>query len=50
MLMLFCRPVGVMAPSIRGGAVPNEGADGLPGNGEPGDRRDDGAVVQSAQL
>ena len=48
--MLFCRPVGVMAPSIRGGTVPNEGADGLPGIGEPGDRRDDGAVAHGTQL
>ena len=41
MLTFICRPVRVMAPSLRGRAVPNEGTDGSPGIGEPGDRRDD---------
>ena len=46
----FYRPAVVMAPSVRGGAVPNVGTDGVPGIGEPGDRRDDGAVVHGAQF
>ena len=49
-MVVFYRPAGVVAPSVRGRAVPDAGTDGSPGIGEPGDRGDDGAVAHGAQL
>ena len=44
------RFAGVMACPFRGRELPNEGVNGLPGVGEPGDQGDDGAVVPCVQL
>ena len=44
------RFVGIMAGSFRSGKLPNEGVDGTPGAGKPGDQGDDGTVAPCAQL
>ena len=41
---------GVMASSVRGKTTTYAGVDGVPGVGEPGVGRDDGAIVLGAQL
>ena len=46
----FDRLVRIMAHSFRGGELPDEGVDGLPGIGEQGDRGDNGAVAPCVQL
>ena len=44
------RFVGVVACSVGGGTVADEGVNGAPGAREPGYRRHDGTVVPCAQL
>ena len=44
----FCRFVGVLACPFGGREFSDEGANGLPGFGKPGDQGDDGTVVPCA--
>ena len=50
MLTLVCRPVRIMAPSLGGRTISNEGADGSSGPGESGDRGDDGSIAHGVQF
>ena len=46
----FSRFVRIVACSFGGRAIADEGVNGAPGAGEPGDRGDDGSVAPCAQL
>ena len=48
--MTVCRFVGVVACSVGGGTVADEGVNGVPGTRKPGYRGHDGAVAPCAQL
>ena len=50
LMMMVCRFVGVVACSVRGGTVADEGVNGAPGTRKPGYRGYDGTVVPCAQL
>ena len=46
----FYRFAGVMASSVGGRTITYVGVNGVPGVGEPGVGRDDGAIALGAQL